>query len=100
MTHNATSDPTASPALPAPDFTKPPTPPAEIITDKRGFAARWSFSVRHVDNLLAQGLPHLAIGKRRVRIVVAEADSWMRDRFHTRRQRGAATATTEGKAEA
>ena len=73
---------------------------AADITDKRGFAARWSFSVRHVDNLLAQGLPHLAIGKRRVRIVVAEADSWMRNRFHTRRQRGAATATTGGKAEA
>ena len=55
------------------------------ITDKRGFAARWCFSPRHIDNLLAQGMPHFAIGKRRVRIVVAEADAWMREHFSTRR---------------
>lgn len=58
---------------------------AKPITDKRGFAARWQFSTRHVDNLLAQGMPHLCIGKRRVRIVIAEADAWMRDKFSTRR---------------
>jgi len=55
------------------------------ITDKRGYAARWRFSVRHMDNLLAQGLPHLKIGLRRVRIIVAEADRWMVERFATRR---------------
>jgi len=55
------------------------------ITDKRGYAARWRFSVRHMDNLLAQGLPHLKIGLRRVRIIVAEADRWMVERFGTRR---------------
>jgi hypothetical protein len=58
---------------------------AEVITDKRGFASRWSFSIRHVDNLLAQGLPHLKIGKRRVRIIIAEADAWMKERFFCRR---------------
>ena len=74
---------------------------AAVITDKRGFAARWSFSVRHVDNLLAQGMPHLAIGKRRVRIVIAEGDAWMREQFATRRRRGAGpVAMTEGRAEA
>jgi hypothetical protein len=57
----------------------------EEITDKRGFGKRWSFSIRHVDNLLAQGLPHLKIGKRRVRIIIAEADAWMRARFSTQR---------------
>ena len=57
----------------------------EEITDKRGFGKRWSFSTRHVDNLLAQGLPHLKIGKRRVRIIIAEADAWMRERFSTQR---------------
>lgn len=57
----------------------------EEITDKRGFGKRWSFSTRHVDNLLAQGLPHLKIGKRRVRIILAEADAWMREQFSTRR---------------
>jgi hypothetical protein len=55
------------------------------ITDKKGFGARWDFSVRHVDNLLRQGMPHLKIGKRRVRIITEEADSWMRERFGTRR---------------
>ena len=86
-------------ALPATDFSKLPTLPP-VITDKRGFAARWSFSVRHIDNLLAQGMPHLAIGKRRVRIVIAEGDAWMREQFGTRRRRGAGTAATEGKVQA
>ena len=57
----------------------------EIITDKRGFGKRWGFSIRHVDNLLAQGLPHLKIGKRRVRIFIADADAWMKERFACRR---------------
>ena len=57
----------------------------EEITDKRGFGKRWSFSTRHVDNLLAQGMPHLKIGKRRVRIILVEADAWMREQFSTRR---------------
>jgi hypothetical protein len=56
-----------------------------FVTDKRGFAARWHFSVRHVDNLLAQGMPHLKCGRRRVRLVTAEADAWMKERFGTRR---------------
>jgi hypothetical protein len=58
---------------------------ADEITDKRGFAERWKFSVRHIDNLLSQGMPHCRIGKRRVRIVVAEADRWMLERFGVRR---------------
>jgi hypothetical protein len=41
------------------------------ITDKRGYGARWRFSPRHVDNLIAAGLPHLKIGSRRVRIVTS-----------------------------
>jgi|GEM_PF-1188440 len=56
-----------------------------FVTDKRGYAARWHFSVRHIDNLLAQGMPHLKCGPRRVRLVTAEADAWMKERFGTRR---------------
>jgi len=41
--------------------------------------------VRHIDNLLAQGMPHLKCGPRRVRLVTAEADAWMKERFGTRR---------------
>jgi len=59
------------------------------INDKRGFAARWGFSVRHIDSLIRLGLPVLRIGSRRVRIIVAEADGWMRARFGTQ-QRGPA----------
>jgi hypothetical protein len=59
---------------------------AEGITDKKGYGERWGFSPRHVSNLLAQGLPHLAVGARRVRIIVAEADAWMVERFATRRR--------------
>jgi hypothetical protein len=56
------------------------------ITDKRGYAQRWQFSPRHVDNLIARGLPHLKIGKRRVRILIDEADSWMRQTYGTQRR--------------
>jgi len=58
----------------------------DAITDKRGYGQRWHFSPRHVDNLIALGLPHLKIGARRVRIIVTEADAWMRERFSTQRR--------------
>jgi hypothetical protein len=60
-------------------------PATNNVTDKRGYGNRWQFSVRHIDNLLRQGLPHLKIGKRRVRILVDEADAWMKERFGARR---------------
>ncbi len=58
---------------------------AAEITDKRGYAARYSVATRTIDNFLGQGMPHLKIGNRRVRIVIAEADAWMRENFATRR---------------
>jgi hypothetical protein len=69
-----------------------PVPPhdaavgASQITDKKGFAARWPFSRRQVDNFLREGMPHCKVGARRVRIVVAEADAWMKERSGTRRR--------------
>lgn len=69
---------------------------AEGITDKRGYGQRWHFSPRHVDNLIAQGLPHLKIGARRVRIIVEEADAWMKERFGQQR-RGPSTKPAGGK---
>jgi hypothetical protein len=59
---------------------------AAPITDKKGYGQRWHFSVRHVDNLLAEGMPHLKIGARRVRIITAEADAWMWQRYGTQRR--------------
>jgi len=58
---------------------------APEITDKRGYARRWQGSPRWIDCLIAQGLPHLKIGARRVRIHIPEADEWMRSQFHTQR---------------
>lgn len=56
------------------------------IMDKRQFAAHWQFSPRKIDDLLANGLPHLKIGKRRVRIFVNDADEWMKTKFFTQRR--------------
>jgi hypothetical protein len=69
----------------ATDLEPAATNTAAEIADKKGYGARWSFSVRTVDNLLAQGLPHLKIGQRRVRILVSEADAWMHQRFGQQR---------------
>jgi hypothetical protein len=57
------------------------------VLDKRGYADRWNFSVRTIDNFLARSLPHLKIGKRRVRIEVQAADAWMREQFATQRRK-------------
>jgi hypothetical protein len=56
------------------------------ITDKRGYAAHWHFSVRKVSDLLAQGLPHIKISARQLRINIQEADAWMHEQFHTQRR--------------
>lgn len=61
-------------------------PPIAPITDKKGFGRRWLFSQRHVDFLLSQGLPHLKVGKRRVRIVVEEGDRWMVEKYGLQRR--------------
>jgi predicted DNA-binding transcriptional regulator AlpA len=51
------------------------------ITDKRGIAGDYGFSVRTVDNLIARGMPHLKIGKRRCRFSRAEIRAWMSEQF-------------------
>ena len=55
------------------------------ITDKRGYADHWGFSLRKIDQLLAKGLPHCKISARMVRICIAEADAWMNAQFRTQR---------------
>ena len=59
--------------------------PLVEITDKRGYAEHWSFSIRKCDQLLAKGMPHLKISARQIRISIPEADAWMRDQFLTQR---------------
>jgi hypothetical protein len=65
---------------------------AAPITDKKGYASRWLFSVRKVDDLLAKGMPHLKCGARRVRISIPEADAWMQEQFSVQRRGKVATA--------
>lgn len=71
-----------------PEVAAGPTKSADIL-DKRSYGQRWGFSIRKVDSLIADGLPHLKVGARRVRIFANEADSWMRQQFGVQR-RGAA----------
>ena len=59
---------------------------ASPYTDKRGYAQRWQSSTRWVDARLADGLPHMKIGQRRVRICIAEADRWMEEQFRVQRR--------------
>lgn len=59
---------------------------ASPFTDKRGYAQRWQGSTRWVDGLLAQGLPHMKIGKRRVRLCIPDADAWMQEHFRVQRR--------------
>ena len=66
---------------------------ASPYCDKKSFGKRWQGSARWVDDLLAKGMPHLKIGKRRVRICIAEADEWMMSQFRVQR-RSAATGRT------
>lgn len=53
--------------------------------DKDGVAELLGFSRRHIDNLLAQGMPHMKFGKRRVRMDPIEVIAWCKDQFGTRR---------------
>jgi len=43
-------------------------------------------SVRSIDNFLAQGCPHLKLGKRRVRFDMIEVRQWLTDKFHVQRR--------------
>ena len=47
------------------------------------FAERWGISTRTVENLLRDGLPHVAIGNKCVRICFTEADEWLNRRYST-----------------
>jgi predicted DNA-binding transcriptional regulator AlpA len=62
----------------------PAQQPTRLI-DKRAVGRLLGFSARHIDNLLAQGLPHFKIGARRVRFNADEVLAWCKEQFHTSR---------------
>jgi predicted DNA-binding transcriptional regulator AlpA len=53
---------------------------------KKDVASMVQMSVRSVDNFVAQGCPHLKLGKRRVRFDMAEVRQWLSDNFRTQRR--------------
>ena len=53
---------------------------------KKDVASMVQMSVRSVDNFVAQGCPHLKLGKRRVRFDMAEVRQWLADNFRTQRR--------------
>ena len=50
---------------------------------KKMFADRWGISTRTVENMLREGLPHIAIGNKCVRLDLIEADEWLTRRHAT-----------------
>jgi predicted DNA-binding transcriptional regulator AlpA len=62
--------------------------------DKKAVAAMLGMSRRTVDNLVAQGCPHLRIGARRLRFDMNEVRSWLTQQFHTQRRGKPSGATS------
>lgn len=54
--------------------------------DKVGFGQQFDVSKRTVDSWLADGLPHLKLSARCVRIPVADGAEWVRRKFLTNRR--------------
>lgn len=71
-----------------------PTLGVQCLGDKRTVAALvGGMSTRWVDSQIAQGMPHLKLGKRRVRFDLVEVSEWLRKRYSQRiRNRNARTA--------
>jgi len=54
--------------------------------DKVGFGQQFDVSKRTVDGWLADGLPHLKLSARCVRIPDAEGAAWVEEKFLTQRR--------------
>ena len=75
------------------DTTTTPTEAGEKMTapeirfaTKKDVAKFLQLSVRTIDNLLRQGLPHLKLGKRRCRFDMVEVRQWCKEQFGTQRR--------------
>ena len=55
-----------------------------------GFSKRW------VDLQMANGMPHLKLGRRRVRFDLAEVREWLRQKYHVQRRGPARVAANGG----
>ena len=75
-----TEPPRSRPAEAAPLDHRP-----RLVT-KKEIAQELGFSVRHMDNLLQQGCPHLKFSARSVKFDLAEVLAWSKDKFGIRRR--------------
>lgn len=53
-----------------------------------GFSKRW------VDDQMRLGMPHLRLGRRRVRFDMAEVRAWLSEKYHTQRLGAAPSKST------
>lgn len=65
--------------------TEAKSPQSPRFLTKKELAKLYQLSTRTIDNFLADGMPHLAIGRRRVRIEEGEARQWIQGRYEKRR---------------
>jgi predicted DNA-binding transcriptional regulator AlpA len=65
--------------------TEAKSPQSPRFLTKRELAKLYQLSTRTIDNFLADGLPHLAIGYRTVRMEEGEARQWITERYEKRR---------------
>lgn len=86
-TETAAVDETAAPTQPQPSRTIDDflPPPQGGLVGKREVAAFFHCSKRSVDNLIAQGMPHLKLSPRAVRFDLVDVLAWAKGRFGTRR---------------
>ena len=63
----------------------PETPTGFKFGTKRDVAVMAGLCVRSVENMMAEGLPHLKFGKRRCRFDLDEVKAWLKERYSTQR---------------
>jgi len=68
---------------------------AAVIGRKKDFAQHIRVSPRSVDQMLANGMPHMRISNRMVRINFAEATQWLEEHFRVQRRGGCAVLGTK-----
>jgi hypothetical protein len=65
---------------------QPPKVEVDLIISITQYARRFRVRRETVDDWVRMGLPHLKISPKCTRIVVPEADEWMKNRFGRRRE--------------
>jgi predicted DNA-binding transcriptional regulator AlpA len=65
--------------------------------DKEAVAIMLDLSTRTVSNLMKEGCPYLALGKRRVRFDLGEVRTWLQEKYGVRRIGSLAGSASHGR---